>query len=256
MKARLYASSLLAPALILAGCSQSDAPSEKMAKAAEEMVAKVSETAAPGDEAEPGPYAPRNDCEELAGAESFMAALNAAVELRDTDLLVALAAEDVKLGFGGQDGADNLRANLRSDSPNLWDELEELVTMGCAVNSQGGLTMPWYFAQDMQGDPFETYIVTGENVAMRSAASADAPAVTRVSWDSVQLVREGTRDGPMVFGGEDGAGWMHVRLAASGDEDAQEGYIRSRSLRSVVDYRLLATSRNGRWRIVSLLAGD
>lgn len=257
MRARLYASSLLASAVILAGCSQSDAPSEKMAKAAEEIVSSVGETTTPADtEAELGPYAPRNDCGELQGAESFLAALNAAIELRDTDLLVALAAEDVKLGFGGVDGADNLRANLAGEEPNLWGPLEELTSMGCAANSQGGITMPWYFAQDMQGDPFQTYIVTGENVAMRSDPSADAPVVTRISWDDVQLASEDSSDQSMAFDGEDDGGWMRVRLAASGDEDAQEGYIRSRNLRSVIDYRLLAASRNGRWRIVAFLAGD
>ena len=36
----------------------------------------------------------------------------------------------------------------------------------------------------------------------------------------------------------------------------KEGYVRAENLRSVVDYRLLAASHNGRWQIVALLAGD
>ena len=36
----------------------------------------------------------------------------------------------------------------------------------------------------------------------------------------------------------------------------ETGYIATDKLRSLIDYRLLAASRNGTWRIVSLVAGD
>jgi len=39
------------------------------------------------------------------------------------------------------------------------------------------------------------------------------------------------------------------------DDDAQ-GYIATDKLRSLLDYRLIASSRNGRWRITSFVAGD
>jgi hypothetical protein len=38
--------------------------------------------------------------------------------------------------------------------------------------------------------------------------------------------------------------------------DGKHGYIATDRLRSLLDYRLLATSRNGKWSVVSLVAGD
>ena len=35
-----------------------------------------------------------------------------------------------------------------------------------------------------------------------------------------------------------------------------KGYIETGKLRSLLDYRLLATRRNGKWSVVSLVAGD
>ena len=38
--------------------------------------------------------------------------------------------------------------------------------------------------------------------------------------------------------------------------DGAQGYIATDKLRSLLDYRLLATARNGKWSIVSLVSGD
>ena len=250
--------------MLIAGCSQSDAPSEKMGAAAEELVEAVLETPAP--DAEPvvedeavtlGQYAPRDGCADLDGAEPFLAALGAAIEMRDTDLLIALSADDVKLGFGGEDGADFMRIALDAEGPNLWPHLEDVMTMGCAANSQGGITMPYYFSQDMQIDPFEAMMVTGDNVPLLATAGSDAQVLATVSWEEVQLAPDA--QGTVTFGGDPedvDQGWTRVRLQATEDRIALEGFIAVQDLRSVIDYRLIAASRNGRWRITAFLAGD
>jgi hypothetical protein len=38
--------------------------------------------------------------------------------------------------------------------------------------------------------------------------------------------------------------------------DGKQGYIATDKLRSLLDYRLLASQRNGKWSIVSLVSGD
>ena len=38
--------------------------------------------------------------------------------------------------------------------------------------------------------------------------------------------------------------------------DKSSGFVATDKLRSLLDYRLIASSRNGRWRITSLIAGD
>lgn len=236
---------------ILASCSQSDAPSQQMEAAAEELVDTVLETPAATGAASLGRFAPRDECGELEGVGPFRAMLNAAIEARDADVIVALAASDVKLGFGGVDGAANLRASLAAEGSPLWGELDELTKLGCAANSQGGLTMPWSFTQDTGGDVFDTMIATGEEVFLHERPDGTSARVAALNWDAVEVIR-----------GEQATAvntrWTHVRLLPQAGEnrDAVEGYVRSDQLRSVIDYRLIASSRNGRWRITALLAGD
>ncbi len=246
-----------AATLLLAACSQSDAPSEELGLAAEELVDSVLETPQPGEGAELGPLAPRDDCVNLKGAEDFLAMLQGAIALRDAEVVVALAAEDVKLGFGGNDGADVLHEALTGDDDTLWQALEDVVAMGCAPNSSGGLTMPWYFAQDLQGDAFESYIVTTDDGPLHSEPREESPRIAILNWEEVSL-RFG-EDGTMLTGSnpEDPENsWYGVRTLPPRGEEPVEGFIRASQLRSVVDYRMLAASRNGRWRIVALLAGD
>lgn len=225
-------------ALLLAGCSQSDAPSEKVGEAAEEIV-----EAAQGVEATPQPaagrYAPRDECKELPGAAEFYASLAKAVAGRDVEAFVALAAEDIKLDFGGGAGAAELRARLSADNSELWTELDELLTLGCASNPQGGMTIPWSFAQEMDEDPFQAMIVNGTKIPLLSAK--DGSTLGTVSWDAVLLDDSLKPDQP----------FQEVSYG-----DIKGAYVATRMLRSPLDYRLIAASRNGRWSLTSFIAGD
>src|SRR5688500_628335 len=132
--------SMFAIALLLAcaACSQEDAPADEVAAAAEEIV----DPAAQPSPLARGKWAPRDDCAEIEGADRFRQRLAAAVEGRDADALVALAAEDIQLDFGGGEGTAELRARLDAPDYDLWDELDELMGLGCAANEQGGITIP------------------------------------------------------------------------------------------------------------------
>lgn len=251
---------LLACALALTGCDRSSpAPSEKLGKAAEKIVGIATPGAGPTEEAQLGPFAPRDECAELPDASHFLAALRAAVALRDAELLLALTAQDVKLGFGGADGKANLRRAL--EVPDIWDELDKVLELGCARDAAGSIAMPWYFTQKTKGDPANTMIVTGRDVPLREAASADAPVLARLNWEAVEPLGEPATGPspasptPAAKASPQAAGaWQHVRF--DHPTGALEGYIARRNLRSPLDHRLLASSRNGRWRIVAFLAGD
>jgi hypothetical protein len=229
----------LALALLLtcAACSQEDAPAEKIAEQAEAIVA-------PTPEAKPlakGKWAPQDTCGEVEGADLFRRQLAAAIEARDEDVLAALAAEDVKLDFGGGAGRAELRKRLADKSTGLWTQLDALMKLGCSANDQGGITIPWYFDQDIgEADPFETWLVTGEDVPVLAGPGADDKTVGTVSWDLVQVASLDPEE-PR----------QQIELP-----DGTTGYIATDKLRSLIDYRLSAMSRNGRWRITSFLAGD
>lgn len=189
-----------------------------------------------------GRYAPRDECGSLPGAREFRRKLAEAVVRRDADALAELADPGIRLDFGGGGGLAGLRERLADPGWNLWGALENLLPLGCAVNQQKGMTMPWYFAQDFQGDdPFMALVVRGENVPLLAEPSADAKVLARISWDAVTL--EESTDEKSRF--------AKVKNAAG-----VEGYMAWEDLRSVLDYRLLADRDGEGWKLNALVAGD
>lgn len=233
-------------ALALAACSQEHAPSEKLAEEATDIVkAAAGEEEAPA--ASPGPWAPRDECGELADAAPFLAMLRGAIAARDAKALGGLVADDVQLDFGGGAGRAELLARLETPEGLNWDTLAQMMTLGCAANAQGGITIPWYFAQDIPVDPYAGAIVTGQNVPIYQQPRAEALVTDHLSWDAVEVVYD---DAARV------EGWRQIRIPATEDEPESTGWIENDKLRAIIDYRLIASSRNGRWRITSLIAGD
>ncbi|MCB2059577.1 MAG: hypothetical protein R3E09_16415 [Novosphingobium sp.] len=189
-----------------------------------------------------GPFAPRDECSGVPGAAEFRRGLAAAVLDRDADAMAALALPEVKLGFGGDDGRERFRERLRDDNDGLMDELARLLQLGCAVNSQGGLTMPWYFAQEFGDiDAYGAALVAGENVPMLGKPDAQSTPVESLSWELVEL----------TDGLDPAQDFTRVRL-----RDGRTGYLPSGILRSLLDYRLLAVREGEDWRISAILAGD
>jgi hypothetical protein len=222
----------------LAACSQQDAPAEDIAEVAEGIVDPEAQPVPPLAR---GRFAPRDECSTLEGAAAFRERIVQAIAARDTTAFVALAAEDIQLDFGGGSGTARLREQLDEPSGSLWDDLAQLQTLGCAANGQGGMTLPWIFEQDTGvADPGAAMLVIGEDVPLRQSAAADSPIAGAVSWDVIE-----------VIGFQPEAPAQQVKLA-----DGTTGYLPTERLRSLLDYRLVASSRNGRWSVTSLIAGD
>jgi hypothetical protein len=239
MKRRIWPLAAALPLfLLLQSCERQEAPADEFVESAEKLVGTK--------EAEPkplanGPYAPRDTCGDLEGADAFRQQLAEAVRLRDADALVALAAEDIKLDFGGGTGRAELHKRLTSGEWNLWEELDELLALGCAANKQGGITIPWYFEQTIAGvDPMVGMIVTGEDVPLRESPENEGTAARAISWGVVEISN---------FRPDDP--YQQVKTT-----EGSQGFIATDKLRSLIDYRLSATSRNGKWSIVSFVAGD
>jgi hypothetical protein len=77
-------------------------------------------------------------------------------------------------------------------------------------------------------------------VPLLPAPDAKSEPIKTISWDVVEL---------MALKPDDP--FQHVTTA-----DGTKGYIATDKLRSLLDYRLLASRRNGKWSVVSLVAGD
>jgi hypothetical protein len=123
----------------------------------------------------------------------------------------------------------------------LWDELDALLELGCAANSQGGLTIPWYFDQHIDKvDQTSGMLVVGEKVPLLAAPDPKGKPVETISWNVVTLAALKPDD----------------RFQQVTTLDGKQGYVATDKLRSLLDYRLLASHRNGKWSVVSLVAGD
>jgi hypothetical protein len=78
-------------------------------------------------------------------------------------------------------------------------------------------------------------------VPMRGSASGTGPVVARLAWTAVELTK----------GLQPEAALQHVRVPGG-----PSGYIATASLRSPLDYRIIASRKNGDWRIGAFIAGD
>jgi hypothetical protein len=225
---------VIAVALACAGCgtkTPADAP-----EPGGKPTAAASATPHPA-----GRFAPRDECTGLPGADDFRQRLVEAVQLRDADAFAALADPAIKLDFGGGGGAGQLKQQL-SSSDALWKSLEQLMKLGCAADSSGNIVIPWLFAQDLgRIDANVALLVTGEEVPVFKAPRASAEKLTTISWDFVSAANGVDREKP----------YTKVTFPLN-----QHGYIATDKLRSVLDYRLLASKRSGQWRIDALVAGD
>ena len=240
MKAGPWTYCAIVPLLLgLGACNRHNAPSDQIAQSARQIVGAATPTPAPLAE---GPYAPHDTCHGVKGADDFRRQLADAVMARNADALLALAASDIKLDFGAGGGRAELKKRLADKHWKLWDELDQLLTLGCAANQQGGITIPWYFEQHIDKvDASNGMLVTGENVPLLSAPDPKSKVLKPISWDVVTLGTLAPDDPYQAVTTADGK---------------TKGYIATDKLRSLLDYRMMATQRNGKWSIVSLVSGD
>src|SRR5512146_3223792 len=98
MKLKLWGFLAFVPALLaVCGCNRHNAPSDQLAESAKKLVGAQTPEPAP---LAAGRYAPRDTCHDLPGADAFRAKLADAVMARDTNELLGLTADDIKLDFG------------------------------------------------------------------------------------------------------------------------------------------------------------
>ena len=174
---------------------------------------------------------------------TYRARLQVAVADSDLDVLVAAADPNIRLGFGGEAGRDELRKAMSgADGPGVWKELARILALGGAFRHASSFEAPYVFSQwPDRADAFECAAILGSNVSVRSAASTDAPVVARVSYAIIRTPGEAR---PVE-------GWSLVQLA-----NGQQGFVKNEYLGSPNGLRAIFTLTNGQWRMTALVAGD
>lgn len=251
---KLVSATLAAPALLavtlLAGCGKSAAPDTESSASATATEPKplasaslaapiASEPAAPPLKA--ASYPPRDECMDLPGWPEFRSKLESAVATRDADALAALTDPAVKLDFGGGFGVKEMRLRLRDKDYKLWDALAALLPLGCAAE-EGGATMPWIFARAPEDvDAYSGMLALGPDVPAYTKPDAGTEPFTTLNWALVNSEQYEEPKTPFAL----------VTLPSG-----KKAYIETARLRSIIDYRLLASRTKQGWRIDGLLAGD
>lgn len=186
-------------------------------------------------------YPPRDECKDLPGWSEFRSKLEKAVATRDADALAALTDPTVKLDFGSGSGLEEMRLRLRDKNYKLWDALAALLPLGCAAD-ESRATMPWIFARAPDDvDAYSGMLALGAAVPAYAKPDAGTEPVTTLNWAVVNTEQFEEPKTPFAL----------VTLPGG-----KKAYIETAKLRSIIDYRLLASRTRQGWRIDALVAGD
>ena len=181
---------------------------------------------------------PRDECAGDASFSGFREELFEAATRKDVEGLLALSDDDIRLGFGDNDGKAVFRAYLKKDA--TWAELAKLSRLGCALDGERR-AIPYMFLRIGDRDAFDTFVAAGTGIALRAAPQTGGRLVTRLNWEILTLVPRAGNTGQ----------WLRVRT-----DSGRTGYVRRDLLRSPVDYRAIFEKSAGKWRMTAFLAGD
>ena len=193
----------------------------------------------------PTPFLPVDEAARHPDFFSFRAQLQAAIARRDVEAVVATVNQDIKNGFGGDDGADAFKRiwKLTAADSSLWLELGSVLALGGTFSDDHSFTAPYVFSSwPDRFDAFEHIAVVASDVRIRDAPRADAASITSISFAILPVARSA---------GADIEGWTAVQL-----DGGKTGYVTSRLVRSPIDYRARFNKIGGRWQMTFFAAGD
>ncbi len=179
--------------------------------------------------------------------ETFRKKLLAAVKRRDIKYVVARAARNIRLSFGGYAGRKTFREwlTLEGMREEYWRELEGVFSLGGVFTGKDTFCIPYVACIDVPGcpdcDPYEIVYVLGDNAKAYAAMNTKSRVVATLSYHVLN----------MDYSKEVIEGWMAVELPRGG-----VGYVTGPEFRSPLDYRALLRKRKGQWQIDVFVAGD
>ncbi len=187
-----------------------------------------------------------------------------AVRRRDTDAVVALAAPDIVLSFGGHYGTETLRQWLDGDSdvpwagPVYWQWLQDVLELGGMwwgptreTDPQFCAPYTFYAEYPADIDPFDVIMIIRDDAPLHSGPGPEHPVIATLSYDIAEVFEQypspATDDLTDPY-------WVSIRTA----DGAHEGYVVSTDLRWPVDYRACFSRdpESGAWIWESFLGGD
>jgi hypothetical protein len=178
---------------------------------------------------------------------AFRTRLQTAVSKHDAAVLMDVVHQEIKNGFGGDDGILAFKEMWRPEDPKseLWGHLGTVLGLGGSFDGPSEFTAPYTFSKWPGGvDSFDFVAVTAAEVRLRAEPSSDAPVVATVSYALLQVDRDfdSERSTP--------PDWTAVRF------NGRKSYLATRFVRSPIDYRARFSRLDGNWKLTFFLAGD
>lgn len=177
------------------------------------------------------------------GFAAMRRGLLAAVMARDARGVAVFFAADATLDFGGGSGPGELVRRLGDPTlgPDLWAELETILSLGAVQQGAGRFCMPYVWCAErvaeQVGDGMTAWVVAADAVLL-AAPDADAEPVEPLRYDVLEI---------LGFTGR----WARVRSLAG--EDA---WLHRSQYRTPYDHRILVRRVDGRWQVTAFVAGD
>ncbi|MDX2180744.1 MAG: SH3 domain-containing protein [Bryobacteraceae bacterium] len=168
----------------------------------------------------------------------FRAELSAAFDRRDRPFVESALAQDANLSFGGHTGVRAFR-EMYPPGKEPWAKWRRMISLGGRWR-RGGFEGPYVFTDfPRELDEFSFGVSIDERVSVRLTPSPLADVVDFLNWETFEYLDN--------LRGE----WTLVRTPRN-----REGYVRSESVWSPIDFRIRFEKRNGVWKIAFWLQGD
>jgi hypothetical protein len=120
--------------------------------------------------------------------------------------------------------------------------LGAVLALGGSFDREGRFIAPYIFSRwPDKIDSFENIAIVGANVRVRESPRNDSTIVDSLSFVIVPLLREQ----------KEHEGWISIRR-----RNGKPGYVVSQYARSPIDYRAIFARIDGRWQLITFLAGD
>jgi hypothetical protein len=131
---------------------------------------------------------------------------------------------------------------VREADSELWAELGGALALGGSFHDENMFVAPYTSSRwPGQYSGFEYVPLIAANVRVRDAPRADAGVLSTLSFAILARARLDKEPPPA---------WTAVRV------EGKTGYVESQYVRSPTDYRAFFAHRDGRWQLVTFIAGD
>jgi hypothetical protein len=192
-----------------------------------------------------------------ASFSAFRAKALEAAKKRDVKYILSIVDANIKNTFGDSNGIDEFKKMWKLSSPqsDFWDEFITVLEHGGAFWKRKGAPKnqifhaPYTFTEfPADLDAVEHQAIFGDNVNLRSKPDANAPIVAGLSYNIVKVdyensVKDENKEGEYS--------WLKVETLGG-----KKGFVKSEYVRSPIAYRAIFEKRNGKWKLVTFIAGD